>query len=52
MREVASERESGREKAERSTSSYQGRRWEKDWRMEEERREMKDRRAGVAIDAV
>ncbi|KAJ0558614.1 hypothetical protein HanIR_Chr07g0338311 [Helianthus annuus] len=52
MRETASVRVSGREKAERSTSSDQGRRWEKEWRREEERREMKERRAGVAIDGV
>lgn len=49
MREAASERLSGREKAVRSRSSDQGRRWEKPWRREEERRLMKERKAGVAM---
>lgn len=40
---------SGFDMLERSTSSDQGRRWEKPWRREEETREMKDRKAGVAI---
>ena len=34
---------------ERSASSDHGRRWEKPWRREEERRERKARNAGVAI---
>lgn len=49
MRDAASERESGRAREERSTSSYQGRRWAKLWRTEEDRREMNARKAGVAM---
>lgn len=49
MREAASERESGREKAVRSNSSDQGRRWEKPRRTEAERRLIKERKAGVAM---
>lgn len=49
MREKASERFSGRVKAERSSSSYQGRRWAKVWRREVVSREMKLRKAGVVI---
>lgn len=49
MREAASERESGRDKEERSTSSNQGRRWERPWRTVVLRRDMKARKAGVAI---
>lgn len=48
MREAASEREEGRDREERSRTSYQGRRWEERWRREEERRVRKARRAGVA----
>ncbi|KAL0914973.1 hypothetical protein M5K25_015368 [Dendrobium thyrsiflorum] len=46
-RDVASERESGREKADRSRSSDQGRRSERDRRMDSWRRERKTRKAGV-----
>lgn len=46
-REAASVSESGRVKADRSISSYQGRRREKARRSESERRVMKDRNAGV-----
>lgn len=49
MREAASVRDSGREKEERSRSSNQGRRCEKPWRTEALRREIKARKAGVAI---
>lgn len=49
---MASETLSGREKAERSTSSPQGRRWERAPRTESEIREMKARKAGVAIGGV
>jgi len=49
IREYASARVSGREMEERSMSSDQGRRWEKARRREEEMREMKARKAGVAI---
>lgn len=46
---AASEKDSGFEKAERSTSSDQGRRRERPWRRESERWLMKERKAGVAI---
>jgi hypothetical protein len=49
---VASERERGREKAVRSTSSSQGRRWERVVRREEKRRVRKVRRVvrvGVVV---
>jgi hypothetical protein len=49
---VASERERGREKAVRSTSSSQGRRWERVVRREEKRRVRKLRsvvRVGVGV---
>lgn len=51
-RVVASERERGREKAVRSTSSSQGRRWERVVRREEKRRVRKVRRVvrvGVVV---
>jgi len=51
-RVVASERERGREKAVRSTSSSQGRRWERVVRREEKRRVRKLRsvvRVGVVV---
>lgn len=51
-RVVASERERGREKAVRSTSSSQGRRWERVVRREEKRRVRKVRRVvrvGVGV---
>ncbi|CAL1394525.1 unnamed protein product [Linum trigynum] len=42
--------ESGRANAaEQSMSSVQGRRWEKHWPTEEERREMKLRKSGVMV---
>lgn len=47
-RESASENDSGREKADLSTSSAHGRRWEKARRAESERRVTKARSAGVA----
>lgn len=50
MRDAASDKESGRAKEDRSRSSYQGRRWEKPWRMFAERLERKERKAGVEID--
>lgn len=48
--EVASEMESGREKEVRSTSSSHGRRREKAWLTESERRDTKARKAGVEND--
>ena len=48
MRDVASVRDSGFEKAVRSMSSYQGRRRVKARRVESVRRVRKERRAGVA----
>lgn len=50
-REAASERDSGREKAERSTSSDHGHRLESERWTESERRERKRRKAGVATGA-
>lgn len=41
--------ESGRTMELRSTSSDHGRRWDNPWRMEDESRERKARKAGVAI---
>lgn len=49
---MASERESGREKAERSMSSDQGRRSERDLRIESEKRERKKRRPGAVAGSV
>lgn len=46
---VASDKDSGLEKAERSTSSAQGRRWEKPLQTESERWAIRARKAGVAI---
>lgn len=48
---MASERDSGFEKAERSTSSGQGRRRERPWRRERKRWLAKVRRAGVGAEA-
>jgi hypothetical protein len=50
-REVASERESGLEKAERSSSSPHGRRSDSERRADSENRLRKSRKAGVAIGA-
>ncbi|MDK0727985.1 hypothetical protein P7A73_14730, partial [Clostridium perfringens] len=50
-REVASERESGRENAERSSSSVQGRRSDSERLADSESRLRKSRNAGVAIGA-
>ena len=49
MRRVASETDSGLAKAERSTSSDQGRRWERPLRTDSVMLLMKLRKAGVAI---
>lgn len=51
-REAASERDSGREKAERSASSDHGRRLESERWTDSEKRERKRRKAGVATGAV
>lgn len=48
---MASERESGREKADRSTSSCHGRWFTRDARIESEKREMNWRNAGLLIGA-
>lgn len=48
-RKRASENDSGLEKAERSTSSAQGRRWERPLRRDSLRRETKERKAGLAV---
>ena len=50
-RSVASENESGLEKAERSASSAQGRRWSRPWRREADRWLMKARKAGLLAGA-
>ena len=44
---MASEKDSGLEKAVRSASSDQGRRWSRPWRRESERRPTKERRAAA-----
>lgn len=48
---MASENDSGLEKAERSASSAQGRRWSRPWRREVERWLMKARKAGLLAGA-